>query len=181
MNSVILPFNPQTSFKFYQLSQLSFPSCSIFPYRNMCYIQLSYLFRLFQQIFWLSFSFISLTGFKSIDLTFCRLTLSLGLSDISSWHELDHAFLSGINRSEASFFPADHTKRQSWSPGCVGAYQLSPFYILSIFPFVINEFFIERYSKIIYTSVSHSSSNLCMSTLALTDDVRLNQPPLWCL
>lgn len=62
---------------------------------------------------------------------------------------LDHAFLAGIDRKDASFFSVNQKVALiTWLSECL--------LILSVLPIVIDEFFIGRYSKIIYTSISHS-------------------------
>lgn len=52
-------------------------------------------------------------------------------------------------------------------------------FIFIISPFVINEFFIGRYSR--YTNISRSSSNPCILILTSIDDISQNQPSLWWL
>lgn len=49
--------------------------------------------------------------FKIIDQLFCRIYLSLDLSDISSWFGWGYAFLTGINSTNNVSFSVLHIKR----------------------------------------------------------------------
>ena len=112
VNNMTLPSNPQTPFRFNQLSQPSFSFMVHFPIQEYVSIQLSS--DSFSQIFSLFFFhvFDRFQEYKSTSLTFCRVTLNLGSSYVSLQLDLGHAFLVGMHRNDASFFSADSIKRQ---------------------------------------------------------------------
>lgn len=112
VNNMTLPSNPQTPFRFNQLSQASFSFMVHFPIQECVSIQLSS--DSFSQIFSLFFFhvFDKFQEYKSTSLTFCRVTLNLGSSYASLQLDLGHAFLVGMHRNDASFFSADSIKRQ---------------------------------------------------------------------
>ena len=68
-----------------------------------------------EQFISFSLSFITLTFLRSAQQLFCRMSLSLGLSDVSSWVDSGYAFLAEISQNWCVFLSASYQEAKNVS------------------------------------------------------------------
>ena len=112
----LLPAHPQIPFKFHQLSHYILYSKRISSESHMAFTCCDPLvsFRL-KQVPWSFLTTMTLTPMKITSQLFCRMSLRLGLSDVSLWLDSDYAPLAGkITEVRCVLFKASCQVMQFW-------------------------------------------------------------------